>query len=437
MAIAALSVWEVRSTGDDGNGGGFVTGASGVDRSQQDAAHATLTTASVVHTTTTQVNVDAGDYTVSADDVGNLYHNTGGTSTAGVYQITAVDVGNNRWTLDRSIGTAGQTCAGAMGGARQTIASAWAQAVTGNHVWVKQATYTYTAAVTANVGIYFESYQTTRGDGGISTVTTSTDSIAFHAPSADNPHATFRKFLFTNTAATPGPWLALASFVDFWSIDCDDCFFDGFSTMVTYTNSHQVGWRMTNVDIANSTGDGIQLGSNTSNCRSFLKSVRIHHCGGRGIYSPGGAGKVISLVHVTADHNTGDGAEIELQSTGASGNVQTLEGEGCIFYANGGEGLQIVSVTGADLYGQVRMFNSISFGNTGNDFEVSTALNGAPWQLRANAYETNSGFPAGAGDVALTADPFTDGPNADFTLNATAGGGAELVDVGFPNDIPT
>ena len=37
MALSANSVFEVRTAGNDTNGGGFVTGAAGTDYSQQDA----------------------------------------------------------------------------------------------------------------------------------------------------------------------------------------------------------------------------------------------------------------------------------------------------------------------------------------------------------------------------------------------------------------
>src|SRR5678815_3698011 len=105
MALNAAIVWEVRTTGSDNNGGGFKTGATGTDHTLQDAAFATLTTASKVHSTTTQINVAVGDYTVAAGDVGNVLQITGGTATAGFYEITVVDTANNRWTLDRSAGT--------------------------------------------------------------------------------------------------------------------------------------------------------------------------------------------------------------------------------------------------------------------------------------------------------------------------------------------
>ena len=52
MALAAASVVEVRTAGNDTNGGGFVTGASGTDFSQQDAAQCTATDLVLVTTTT-------------------------------------------------------------------------------------------------------------------------------------------------------------------------------------------------------------------------------------------------------------------------------------------------------------------------------------------------------------------------------------------------
>ena len=106
MAISSAIVLEIRTGGSDNNGGGFVTGASGTDYSQQDSSQATLTTASTVNSTTTIIDVDSGDYTCSDNDVGNLLQITGGTATAGFYEITARS--GQQWTLDRSAGTSGQ-----------------------------------------------------------------------------------------------------------------------------------------------------------------------------------------------------------------------------------------------------------------------------------------------------------------------------------------
>lgn len=142
MALSNRTVWEVRTTGSDNNGGAFVEGSGGTDRSVQDAAFATLTAASVIHTTTTQINVAVGDYTVVAGDVGNQLQVTGGTATVGFYQITAVDIPNNRWTMDRAVGTAGQTVVGAMGGGCASLGKIATPAINGNIIYVKSGTYT-------------------------------------------------------------------------------------------------------------------------------------------------------------------------------------------------------------------------------------------------------------------------------------------------------
>ena len=115
MAIGPVCAWEVRSTGNSANGGGFAGG--GIDRSQQDSPHLVIDGATItatVHTSTDQLTITG--YTVSADDTGNVLNVNGGTATAGRYKIASVDVPNNRWTLDRSAGTASQTATGRMGG---------------------------------------------------------------------------------------------------------------------------------------------------------------------------------------------------------------------------------------------------------------------------------------------------------------------------------
>jgi hypothetical protein len=120
MALGTTINFQIRTDGNNANGGGFnASGASpGTDRTQQASPHVTIdgaTITAVVHSTTTQLNVTG--YTVSAADNRNTVNIGGGTATAGLYEITAVDGPNNRWTLDRAAGTAAQTATGRMGGA--------------------------------------------------------------------------------------------------------------------------------------------------------------------------------------------------------------------------------------------------------------------------------------------------------------------------------
>ena len=203
MALSANTAWECRTGGAETNGGGFVTGASGVDYSQQTTAQATLTTASVVNADTTKITVSAGNYTVHANDVGNIFYLTGGTATTGRYQITAVDTGANTWTVDRSLGTTGQTCPGKMGGAYHLPWVTISAAVAGNIMYVREGTYTLTGTTAWSLPTSgsnqsrFVGYSTTRGDNGCPTIACGAYYIQLNASTIS-----YENFAFTGTGAS-------------------------------------------------------------------------------------------------------------------------------------------------------------------------------------------------------------------------------------------
>lgn len=195
--------YEVQVGGDDSNGGGFRQGASGTDYSQQTSPRAVLTTNSVINSTITRntgttninasvIDVDTGDYTVSAADIGNVLQISGGTATAGWYEIVAVDVAANQWTLNRSAGAVADTLSGKMGGCLGTLGilmeildsdyyiekGYYTGDQTQTVVWFKSGTYNITTATPGrggpidinyggsaqNVYASIEGYHTTRGD---------------------------------------------------------------------------------------------------------------------------------------------------------------------------------------------------------------------------------------------------------------------------------
>lgn len=172
MALSANTVWECRVGGSDQNGGGFVTGASGTDWSQQDAAQYSVTDG-VTNGTTTITSATAN---FGTDVVGNIMYVQGGTGsiTAGWYQITS-RTNSTTIVVDRSTGlTSGTGVTLKIGGALATPGNAAALAtVSGMVTWVKSGTYNFTTAtpgaagpvVFANVTrLTMEGYQTTRGD---------------------------------------------------------------------------------------------------------------------------------------------------------------------------------------------------------------------------------------------------------------------------------
>jgi len=172
MAITANTIYEFQSGGSDANGGGFdsTIANAGTDYSTSTTAQATLTTASVVAATTTDITVSAGDYTVASTDIGNIFYLTGGSATAGFYQVVSLP-GGNVWRMDRSLGTAGQTCPGKMGGCRNLLSSNSfpAALVAGNKVYVKNGSYSLASfgsqtAGTISAIVQILGYNSTRDD---------------------------------------------------------------------------------------------------------------------------------------------------------------------------------------------------------------------------------------------------------------------------------
>jgi hypothetical protein len=172
MALSGSTVWEVEYGGADTNGGGFVTGASGTDWSQQSAAQYALTNG-VTNGTTTVATTSA-----STDMVGNIAYIAGGTGsiTGGWYQITAVSAGVSL-TVDRSTGlTTGTGVTINIGGALATPGNAAALAtVSSMKIWWKYSSlgqYVMTSATAgaggpislAAITIALEGYDQTRGD---------------------------------------------------------------------------------------------------------------------------------------------------------------------------------------------------------------------------------------------------------------------------------
>jgi hypothetical protein len=100
-ALPASTVWEVRTGGSDTNGGGFVTGASGTDWSQQNGTQYSVTDGVTLGTTT----ITSATASFGTDVVGNIMYVQGGTGsiTAGWYWITA-RASATSITVDRSAG---------------------------------------------------------------------------------------------------------------------------------------------------------------------------------------------------------------------------------------------------------------------------------------------------------------------------------------------
>ncbi len=435
MALSVLTAWEVRPTvGSDSNGGGFHTGASGTDFSQQNAAQYTFTDLASV----SSLVVSSASHNFVAADVGNIMQITAGTGfTTGFYEI--VSVAANQATLDRSPGTVGTGGTYAVGGALLTISQAITAKVQGNIIYVK-ASGSYTVTVTQNLVAgdggtgnnitSFIGYTTTRGDNGKVTWTTATNSVALVTFAASN-NFLFANFNFTCTAGTRGNgFTAGTSGID-GNLQLINCVFDGFNIGLNGVFVGTFCWApliMIGCEVKNSVVQGVLNGYNV-----IMDGCFIHDNSGDGLAfnNTGDLQQSAAITRSVFYNNGGHG----LKDNSGAGNNNFVLIENCAFVSNTSDGASSNNGT-ASAYVVV---NSIFVSNGGFGFNTGAWKN---VYQRNNAWYNNTsgkyptGGPAAAGEVILTGTPFTNAAAGDFTLNSTAGAGAACKTVGYPAAIP-
>lgn len=423
-ALSATGVFEVRTGGNAANSGYFNPGGGspGTDRSQSNSPHVTIDGATItatVHTTTTQLNIVG--YTVSSADNRNGVRITGGTMTQGLFEIIAVDVGNNRWTLDRSGGTAAQTGTGRMGGAASSLGLVGGSVpVSGARIWIETGTYSITSATdNVNNGCFdpltshrVEGYASSRGDLG-----------------------------------TP-PLLQASGISTFVIIDYDgvglicqlfNVDFDGASLTsargIEFANGEAVAYKVSAVNFTNnafavSNGNLIYCVASGHSTQAGINVVAfsgITHCVSTG-------GTVTGVLGTTASADATIAFSLSYANTGATSDGFSVDGDNKILlhnvtYANGRDGFRSTGT------GVLTLVNNIAESNDGIGINVTGA---AQKQLFHNAAFDNgtdesqhaSTFVVGATIIGSTSF-FTNAAGGDFSLNDDAGGGADLRGAGF------
>lgn len=419
MALSALIVWEGRFTGNDGNGGGFKTGASGTDFSQQDAAQATLTTAATVHTTTTQINVPVGEYVVSANDVGNVVQVTGGTATAGPYEITAVDVPNNRWTVDRAVGTAGQTVAGKMGGALASpgiLANLMANSNIG-FLKYNASPYLITSTTPRIAGGTCQHVASSANKAiiGYDTTRTTINNDA-NRPTVKVSGVTGATVFSHSTGSNKSFWRNLI--VDGDSLASTLAFTD--SALGAGSNVFE---RCTakNCPIGFTCGSSLLVNCYTESCTSGFNGGVCWFCEAKG--GTTGFTSGISIAAFCVAH--------QCSGIGFDDNAFASHYLNCVAYDCGSHGFSLLG-------NSAHLVNCISYGHSGAGFQVnanpSTLFYCASGGNSSGNYSGGTPFLEMPALITLTADPFIDGPNGNFALNFASGGGMLLRSKGYPTN---
>jgi hypothetical protein len=397
MALNAAIKWEVRTTGGATNGGGFKTGATGTDYSQQDAAQYALTTATTVSASATILDASA-----AANMVGNVLYIVSGTNfIVGFYEITSVSVGVSI-TVDR-VCTTGNGALGVIniGGANSDFRAVVNAAVTSNTVYVKYGTYTTTgtttlvdASVPNAVPLVVCGYKTTRGDypkgADRPTITTTT---ALNPIITISGNTRLCNFIITTSGGTPattgingGGQFGRGGFIANVKVS-------GIATGMSYVG--HVFFSEISLCAVGITGypAGFAIYSHDNTSHGF---------------SWAGQNNSGQLVNCISDTNGGDGFYI-IESLGSSYLI------GCVAYNNTGNGFR-----SNNSYDAVAIINCISASNGGTGIAMKTRNIAEP-TIDFNCIYGNgtarSGYVAGANEV--TGNPnFTDPSNGDFTLGS-------------------
>lgn len=411
MALSASTVFEVRSTASDNNGGGFVTGASGSDFSQQDSAQFALTGIATSGAGAVFLTASA-----ASSMVGNLCQVISGTNfTAGVYQITSVSVGVSV-TVDRACCT-GVGASGVIniGGAFATPAKALTSMTVAGHIGYVKATATYNIGTGLSIAsngfdsalIRLIGYTSTRADLGRPTLKATAAITVVTA----NTGCSVENFILDGNTATGTKGVAGSGH----NARAVNCWAKNFSS--------------TGIDFAG--GSGLIAKCEVSGCAP----------GGSGAISVGGMA-VDCYAHGNTGYGFVTGGGIVIRCVSASNSLAGFALGGfptglhnCVAYGNTQDGC-----TGAHTTGLSSGFCNNIFVNNGGWGLVGTMTGVDPCAYNNAFYNNTSGaFQNGTLDssnVTLTGDPFTNAASGDFSLNNTSGAGAACRSVGFPGASP-
>ncbi len=435
--ISANTVWEVRTTGADTNGGAFVALATGTDMSQFDNKNAAactscqsttvnISTTDAVTNNTTTVTSATGNF--SAAIVGNLIWLSGTGTTTGWYQV-ATFTNATTVVVDRATGSTGGTGVSMnIGGALATLGQVATNAIASNTIFVKAtATYSLTSGVTfaqtqvpdnTHAPTILRGYTTARTDNGRATIQQASGATTVLNMSGNGVLVENLIVDCNSVAGTTG--IAVSNYSRVNNVKVTNCGTRG----LIQTGANTV---ITNAEVTGGLSgctSGITLSGN-----SQIYYSRSHGNLCTGIVLSTGDAILASII----DANTGassDGISATQLGERIVGNTISGNGRDGIRYSatydiphlfqnnilstNGGWGLNSTVALPARFDHDGNAYYSNTSGTRNNlDSTAGIAVYGvAPY---TNLY-----------DITLSASPFTAAGSGDFTLNNAAGGGAAV-----------
>lgn len=423
-ALPTTTIYEVHQAGNDTNGGCFIEGATGTDRSQQNSPQIVYTDLVAA----TGSTITSAGFPFTSAEVGNCLRITGGSGwTTGLYQIVSVTTGTA--TVDRTIATMGSTSgAGNLGGALATITQLNTDMCSGCRAYIKaDGIYTTGAQIApsfSNSGAaWWEGYTTTRGDNGQFTLKATSGSGFYMLVYVVSAHFIIRNIIL-DANSTSG-------------VNC-----------LAFNSSNSL---MFNMECKNWTSSGQQILFNAGNSKCMFcyfhdgnqtgnQVVYINNAGDACyacvIRNVSGSSVAFYLDAGTCEYCVVDG----MTGTGAfgmtMGNQNDFAVDHAVIYNVVAECVHIISPNPLFTFTNgILSTCADGFKNTSG-----TTLRPGDQYMDYNAVYNMTGsnyvaMTAGPHDVTLSADPFVSASTHDFRLNTTAGGGAAVRAVGTPSAI--
>lgn len=331
--------------------------------------------------------------------------------------------------------------------AKATIAAGIALMAAGDTLWVKDsADYTITASLTINKSgstaagpVTIRGYALTPGDDGVFTLRTATNGITLVAVQGDG--ITLRQFRLAHEAATRGLGI-VATGSNRMSLTLADGEIVGCTVGIDgrwVTDYAFPGLVLTNVTIRDCATIGLAAHDPT------VTGCRIIGCGTawqRGTYDP--------LVPAVSRFTRTVVSGCTTHGLHANATARTtIAVEHCVLRGGGASGSGIM-LAGAAVGGILTVSDSVIEGWGG--YGIGAEHHPLGRRVRNCAFRSNTSGPVNAtyvpagvetGRITLTADPFTDAANEDFTPNVEVGGGLLLrgaasdgTDVGAVQSVP-
>jgi hypothetical protein len=396
VGIPVTAVWELRANaGNSGLQGGFFSSArSGTDYSQQDSPQLSLTDIAT-DGAGTGISSATGGFTAAM--VGNGIYITGGSTTAGWYEIVAV-TDTNAATIDRSAGASKTGATGRVGGAASFVSGVLAIMVAGNVGWVKaDATHTLTGNLSTAAGseaaaIDLRGYGTTRGDSPTGDNRPLVACGAYYVTPGNYVRVSHLRMTGTGTYV-----IAMGAGTVFLNVKAVNSSETASRRAFSDTNGTAT---LVSCEASSTAGNGVY---NAVANGLHLLGCYIHDCGEYGVYCSSGGG-YLTLVATVFD-------------TCVVGVYGTTIRRGfvahCVFYGNTSYGFQLT--TGDYFF----ICNSIFSGN-GVGISLADGHEGENYEDWNDFYDNTTdreNIDAGAHDLAI--DPgFANAAAGDFSTSA-------------------